>query len=145
MRTRSSVDRRGSDGEAKIMIIFANWGLVGLAAATVVSSSAAFAKDLTFGYVAGSLKYPYNVATAEGFEQAAAEAGAKAIVLDPQGEVERQGNAIDDLLAQGVDGIGFLPLDSVVAESFVDKITDKGIPSAAIAVQVGDPHTHPLS
>ena len=95
------------------MTVSAKWRLVGLAAAAAVSSSTAFAKDLTFGYVAGSLKYPYNVATAEGFEQAAAEAGAKAIVLDPQGEVEKQGNAIDDLLAQGVDGIGFLPLDSV--------------------------------
>ena len=118
--------------------------LLGLSAALIISSNIAFAKDLTFGYVAGSLKYPYNVATSDGFKQAAEAAGAKAIVLDPQGDVEKQGNAIDDLIAQGVDGIGFLPLDSVVAESFVDKIAEKGIPSAAIAVQVGDPNTRPL-
>jgi ribose transport system substrate-binding protein len=126
------------------MRISAKSKLLGLSVALAISSSIASAKDLTFGYVAGSLQYPYNVATADGFKQAAAEAGAKAIVLDPQGDVAKQGNAIDDLIAQGVDGIGFLPLDSVVAESFVDKISEKGIPSAAIAVQVGDPNKHPL-
>ncbi|RUX48992.1 sugar ABC transporter substrate-binding protein [Mesorhizobium sp. M4A.F.Ca.ET.050.02.1.1] len=118
--------------------------LLALSAALAVLSTSALAKDLTFGYVAGSLKYPYNVATADGFKEAAAKAGAKAVVLDPQGDVEKQGNAIDDLLAQGVDGIGFLPLDSVVAESFVDKISEKSIPSAAIAVQVGDPNKRSL-
>ena len=107
-------------------------------------STPARAEELTFGYVAGSLKNPYNVATADGFAEAAAKAGVRAIVLDPQGDVAKQGNAIDDLLAQGVDGIGFLPLDSVVAEFFVDKITEKGLPSAAIAVQVGDPNKRAL-
>ena len=126
------------------MSITAKSNLLGLSAAFVILSTTVFAQDLTFGYVAGSLKYPYNVATADGFKQAAAEAGVKAIVLDPQGDVEKQGNAIDDLITQGVNGIGFLPLDSVVAESFVDKIAEKGIPSAAIAVQVGDPNTRPL-
>ena len=118
--------------------------LLAVSAALALLSGAVYAKDLTFGYVAGSLKYPYNVATADGFKEAAAKEGVKAIVLDPQGEVEKQGNAIDDLIAQGVNGIGFLPLDSVVAQSFVDKITEKGIPSAAIAVQVGDPHKRAL-
>jgi ribose transport system substrate-binding protein len=99
------------------------------------------AQELTFGYIPASMSYPYNVATAAGFEEAAAAAGVAAVVLDPQGEVERQGNSIDDLIAQGVDGIGFLPLDSVVAEGFADRISEAGIPVAAVAVQVGDPAT----
>ena len=60
--------------------------LLGLSAALAILGTSASAKDLTFGYVAGSLKYPYNVATADGFKEAAAEAGVKAIVLDPQGD-----------------------------------------------------------
>lgn len=99
------------------------------------------AQDLTFGYIPAAMIYPYNVATADGFKEAAAAAGVEAVILDPQGEVERQGNSIDDLIAQGVNGIGFLPLDSVVAEGFVDRISEAGIPVAAIAVQVGDPAT----
>ena len=101
-------------------------------------SEHAYAKDLTFGYVPASLEYPYNVMTAKGFEEAAAAAGVKAVVLDPRGSVEKQGNSLDDLIAQKVDAIGFLPLDSVVAESFVDKINDAEIPVVAVALQVGD-------
>ena len=118
--------------------------LLGLTAALTFATTHVFAEDLTFGYVAGSLKYPYNVSTADGFKEAAASKGVKAIVLDPQGKVDLQGNAIDDLIAQKVNGIGFLPLDSVVAKSFVDKISENNIVSAAIAVQVGDPNKRAL-
>lgn len=112
-----------------------------LMTATLLSAGGAFAEEMVFGYVPASLEYPYNVNTQMGFEEAAKAAGVKTIVLDPRGSVEKQGNAIDDLLAQGVDAIGFLPLDSVVAESFVDKIDEAGIPVVAIAAQVGDPNT----
>lgn len=96
------------------------------------------AQELTFGYVPASLEYPYNVATARGFERAAAAAGVATVVLDPRGSVERQGNAIDDLIAQGVDAIGFLPLDSVVAETFADKVSEAGLPVVAVATMVGN-------
>ena len=109
-----------------------------VAVATLLCVGAADAKDLTFGYVPASLEYPYNVMTAKGFEEAAKAAGVKTVVLDPRGSVEKQGNALDDLITKKVDAIGFLPLDSVVAESFVDKINAVGIPVAAIALQVGD-------
>jgi ribose transport system substrate-binding protein len=104
----------------------------------LVQGSAADAKQLTFGYVPASLEYPYNVSTAQGFKDAAEAAGVKTIVLDPRGSVEKQGNSIDDLISQKVDAVGFLPLDSVVAESFVDKLNAAKIPVVAIALQVGD-------
>ena len=107
-------------------------------AATLLCAGAATAEDLVFGYIPASLEYPYNVSTAEGFEEAAAAKGVKTIVLDPRGSLEKQGNAIDDLLTQNVDAIGFLPLDSVAAEGFVDKINAAGKPVVAIALQVGD-------
>ena len=109
-----------------------------LGAVTLLGGGTANAKDLVFGYVPASLEYPYNVNTAKGFEEAAKAAGVKTVVIDPRGSVEKQGNALDDLLTQKVDAIGFLPLDSVVAESFVDKITAAKIPVVAIALQVGD-------
>ncbi len=115
------------------------------AVAALLCAGTAAAKDLTFGYVPASLEYPYNVMTAKGFEEAAKKAGVKTVVLDPRGSVEKQGNALDDLLSQKVDAIGFLPLDSVVAESFVDKVNDAGIPVVAIALQVGDSATRKLS
>jgi ribose transport system substrate-binding protein len=104
----------------------------------LLRGSAADAKQLTFGYVPASLEYPYNVSTAQGFKEAAEAAGVKTIVLDPRGSVEKQGNSIDDLISQKVDAVGFLPLDSVVAESFVDKLNAAKIPVVAIALQVGD-------
>ena len=110
-----------------------------VALATLLCTGTTYAKDLVFGYVPASMEYPYNVQTAKGFEEAAAAAGVKTVVLDPRGSVEKQGNSIDDLILQKVDAIGFLPLDSVVAESFVDKINAVNIPVAAIASQVGDP------
>jgi ribose transport system substrate-binding protein len=118
---------------------------LGLAAiAALLSAGTALAEDLTFGYVPASLEYPYNVMTAKGFEEAAKKAGVKTVVLDPRGSVEKQGNALDDLLSQKVDAIGFLPLDSVVAEAFVDKVNDAGTPVVAIALQVGDSATRKL-
>ena len=104
----------------------------------LLQGSAADARQLTFGYVPSSLEYPYNVSTAQGFKEAAEAAGVKTIVLDPRGSVEKQGNALDDLISQKVDAVGFLPLDSVVAESFVDKLNAAKIPVVAIALQVGD-------
>lgn len=115
--------------------------LLGMTGAMAIVAGSARAQDeqMVFGFVPASMVYPYNVAAAEGFTEAAEAAGARAVILDPQGEVQAQGNAIDDLIAQGVKGIGLLPLDSVVAESFVDSITEAGLPSAAMAVMVGDP------
>lgn len=112
-----------------------------MTATSVMTAGAAFAEEIVLGYVPASLEYPYNVNTQIGFETAAEAAGVKTVVLDPRGSVEKQSNAIDDLLAQGVSGIGFLPLDSVVAEALVDKIDEAGLPVVAIASQVGDPNT----
>ena len=122
---------------------FCSLGKTALSAAVAVAAllcaNSAIAKELTFGYVPASLEYPYNVMTAKGFEEAAKAAGVKTVVLDPRGSIEKQGNAIDDLITKKVDAVGFLPLDSVVAESFVGKLNAANIPVAAIASQVGDP------
>jgi ribose transport system substrate-binding protein len=116
-----------------------------IALALAIITGNASAKEMTFGYVPASLEYPYNVATVDGFKEAAKAAGVATVVLDPRGQVEGQGNAIDDLLARHVDAIGFLPLDSVVAQAFVDKVASHNIPVVAIALQVGDSSTRPVN
>lgn len=103
------------------------------------SAGNACSQTLKLGYVVGTLANGYNVATAKGFQDAAKEAGVETIVLDPNASVEKQADEIDSLLADRVDGIGFLPLDSIRALQFVAKIDAAGIPVIAIAGQVGDP------
>lgn len=110
-----------------------------VAGVTALLAGSASAQDLTFGFVPTSLIYPINAAVAKGFSDAAAAAGVEAVVIDPRGSIESQSNAIDDLIAQGVDGIGFLPLDSVIAEAFVERANGAEIPIVSVAVQVGDP------
>ncbi|MFL9965826.1 sugar ABC transporter substrate-binding protein [Paraburkholderia sediminicola] len=118
--------------------------LIGVTGVLALVTDAAMAKDITLGYVAAGMQYPFNVAAARGFEAAAKAAGVKTIVLDAKTSVERQGNAVDDLIAQKVDGIAVLPIDAVVAQSWVDRAASHNIPFVAVATQVGDPQKHPI-
>jgi ribose transport system substrate-binding protein len=99
----------------------------------------AAAEEVVIGYIPASLEYPYNVATAKGFEEMAKELGAKALIVDPRGSVEKQANAIDDLVAQGAQGIAALTLDGVVGQTWVDKLAEQNIPYVSVATQIGDP------
>jgi ribose transport system substrate-binding protein len=111
-----------------------------LLSALSMMSTAVDAKDIVLGYIPASLQYPYNVATAKGFEDQAKEIGAKVITLDPRSSVEKQGNAVDDLLSQGVSGIAALPLDRVVAQTWVDKAQRSKVTLVSVATQIGDPN-----
>ncbi|ACC75834.1 sugar ABC transporter substrate-binding protein [Paraburkholderia phymatum] len=124
---------------------FKKLGLIGLAGAMAFMTDVAAAKEITLGYVAAGMQYPFNVAAARGFEAAAKAAGVKTIVLDAKTSVEKQGNAVDDLIAQKVDGIAVLPIDAVVAQSWVERATSHNIPFVAVATQIGDPQKHAIN
>ncbi|MGK6320731.1 sugar ABC transporter substrate-binding protein [Sphingomonas sp. DT-204] len=94
-----------------------------------------------YGLSTVGLSYPFAAAIAKGFGDAAARAGATAVVLDAQGEVQKQANDIDDLIAQRVKGIAIMPLDSVVAQGWVARAGRAGVPVAAVAALIGDPRT----
>ena len=119
-------------------------GLIGLAGALAFVTDVAVAKEITLGYVAAGMQYPFNVAGAKGFEAAAKAAGVRTVILDAKTSVERQGNAVDDLIAQKVDGIAVLPIDAVVGQSWVDRAAAHNIPFVAVATQIGDPQKHPV-
>lgn len=105
----------------------------------LLGCGSAEADDVTLGYIPASLEYPYNVASARGFEEEGKKLGAKVVVVDPRGSVEKQANAVEDMLSQGVQGIAVLPLDGIVAQAWVDNVTDRGIPFVSLATQIGDP------
>ena len=111
--------------------------------ATAAAASASGA-PLRFGLSSAGLSYPFAAAIAQGFQQQAARAGVVAVVLDAQGKVQKQANDLDDLLSERVAGIVLMPLDSVIAESWVGRAAAAGIPVVAVGSQVGDPNTRPL-
>jgi ribose transport system substrate-binding protein len=119
-------------------------GMSSVAVALSVLASAAGAKEITLAFVAASLQYPHNVAVAKGFQDEAKKLGAKVLVLDSKTSVEKQGNAVDDLITQKVDGIAAILIDSVVAKTWVDKAAAANVGFVAAAVQVGDPDKVPL-
>lgn len=92
-----------------------------------------------FGLSTVGLSYPFAAAIAKGFRDAAAKAGAQSVVLDAQGAVQNQANDIDDLIAQRVAGIAIMPLDSIVAQGWVERVNRADIPVVAVAALVGDP------
>ncbi|HEV2441772.1 MAG TPA: sugar ABC transporter substrate-binding protein [Steroidobacteraceae bacterium] len=123
-----------------------------IALAAVLSQSVTAAPDTTpargaplrFGLSSAGLSYPFAAAIAQGFQQQAARTGVEAVVLDAQGSVQKQANDLDDLLSQRVAGIVLMPLDGVIAQSWVDRAAAAGIPVVAVGSQVGDPNTRPL-
>ncbi len=92
-----------------------------------------------YGLSTVGLSFPFAAAIAKGFADAAAKAGAEPVVLDAQGDVQKQANDIQDLVAQKVKGLAVMPLDSVVAQGWVDRATAAGVPTVAVAAMVGDP------
>jgi ribose transport system substrate-binding protein len=98
-----------------------------------------------YGLSTVGLSYPFAAAIAKGFSDAAMRAGATAIILDAQGDVQKQANDIDDLIAQKVAGIAVMPLDSVVAQGWVKRANAQAVPIAAVAALVGDPRTRSIA
>ena len=103
------------------------------------------AAHMSFGLSSAGLSYPFAAAIAQGFQEQARKAGVEAIVLDAQGRVQKQANDIDDLIGQRVSGIVVMPLDSVIAQSWVERIARAGIAVVAVGSQVGDPKSRPLT
>ena len=110
-----------------------------LAGTALMMAPAAHAKDMTFGLSSVGLSFPFASAIAKGFADAGAKVGARTVVLDAKGDVQKQANDIQDLIAQKVDGMAIMPLDSTVAQGWVDHASTAGIPVVSVGSQIGDP------
>lgn len=113
-------------------------------AAMALANTAQAHEHGPFGFSSNGLSFPFAAAVAKGFSDAAEEAGAEAIVLDAQGDVLKQTNDIDDLLAQGVVGIAIMPNDSAVATAWADRAASEGVAVVASASMIGDTSTRPI-
>ena len=108
------------------------------------SDATSSGEDLTVGVSNLGLSFPFPSAIGEGIQRRADELGVTIVQLDAQGEAEKQANDVQDLLGQQPDGVLLLPVDSGVATGLVDQLTEAGIPTVAVASQVGDPKERDL-
>jgi ribose transport system substrate-binding protein len=119
-------------------------GAVARGRAPVETAARATGGPLTFGLSSVGLSYPFAAAIAKGFQDEAARHGARAMILDARGDVQKQANDMDDLIGGHVDGLALMPQDSVVAQGWVDRASAAGVPIVAVAAQVGDPKTRAI-
>ena len=105
----------------------------------LLATPPARAQTMTFGLSSVGLSFPFASAIAKGFHDAGAKAGAATVVLDAKGNVQKQANDIQDLIAQKVNGIAIMPLDSTVAQGWVDHAAAANVPVVSVGSQIGDP------
>lgn len=102
------------------------------------------AEDMTIGVSNLGLSFPFPASIGEGIKAKADELGVEIIELDAQGKAEKQATDVQDLIGQQPDGVLLLPVDSGVATGLVDQLESAGIPTVAVASQVGDPETREI-
>jgi ABC-type sugar transport system substrate-binding protein len=101
-------------------------------------------KELTIGVSNLGLSFPFPASIGKGIEAEARKMGVKLVQLDAKGKADKQANDMQDLIARKPDAILLLPVDSGVAQGLVNQAAQAGIPTVAVASQVGDPKTRKL-
>ncbi|MEV0825370.1 sugar ABC transporter substrate-binding protein [Nonomuraea rubra] len=101
-------------------------------------------KQYTIGVSNLGLSFPFPAAIGKGIKEEADRLGVKIVELDAQGKADKQSNDVQDLIAQQPDGVLILPVDSGVAQGLADRLKASGIPTVAVASQVGDPKQRQL-
>ena len=114
--------------------------IIAACSAVAMTATRVIAADVNLAFIITNEQNPAEVGMAQGFKDQGEKLGAKVQIISAKGSVEKQTNAVDDMISQKVNGIAAIPLDSVVAESMVDKAQQAGIPFVAVATQVGDPN-----
>ena len=100
-----------------------------LAAMTAAFAGSVTAQDKpVLAFIITNAQNPAEVGMRDGFVKKGEELGAEVRILNAEGSVEAMSNAIDDMIAQGVQGIATITMDSVVSMSWVDKANEANIP-----------------
>ncbi len=95
------------------------------------------ADALRIGLSTQNLERSFFVGLVAGAEERADELGIELVVVDGLDDVGTQHNGVDELLASGVDVLILSPIDSIEAESMVERASAAGVPVVAVANQVG--------
>ena len=101
---------------------------VSAAAFAAVMASAVSAQDISMGIVVKIGGIPWFNAMEAGIKEKAAELGVQAEMIGPtSADPALQVQAIEDLIARGVDVIGVVPNDEAALEPVLQKARDAGI------------------
>src|SRR5258708_31682074 len=113
--------------------------LAGCSTASSMPKAAAptASKQVVIGLSNQTMTVTFPVGLAKGAQQEADKLGAKLVVLDSKGDVQKQGSDIQDLIAQKVDGILIVPNSPGPAQAMVDGVAAAGIPIASVHGTVG--------
>ncbi|MDO4682199.1 MAG: sugar ABC transporter substrate-binding protein [Lautropia sp.] len=85
-------------------------------------------KGLNFGFITFGNASEYQIAQGAWFKKFAEQEGAKVTVIDGASSPVTQVNAMDDLVAKGVDGILIQPFDAVAVAPSIQEARRAGIP-----------------
>lgn len=98
------------------------------------------AKAETVGFVTFSLQVAFFQQTVAGARQAADELGVELIVLDPQGNAQRQVEQVETLIARGVDAIVLNAIEVSGVMGVIEEAGKRGIPVVAIDQPIDSPY-----
>src|SRR3954454_1563306 len=101
------------------------------------SSGTKAPKQIVIGLSNQTMAVTFPVGLAKGAQQEADKLGAKLVVVDSKGDVQKQGSDIQDLIAQKVNGILIVPNSPGPAQAMVDGAAAAGIPIASVHGTVG--------
>jgi len=113
--------------------VAARLGILAVVAAAVVAvailvGSKGGGGGLKFALVPKSIGHPYWEGVRKGMEAAAARLGVEAVFLGPpEASIEEQLKVIENLIAQGYDGIGISPNDPDAVKEVIRRAMAKGI------------------
>lgn len=106
-------------------------------AATTSKAAATPQKQIVIGISNQTMASTFPVALAKGAQEEADKLGVKLIVLDSQGDVQKQGSDMQDLVAEKVNGILIVPNSPGPAQAMVDAAVAAGIQVASVHGTVG--------
>jgi ribose transport system substrate-binding protein len=94
--------------------------------------------QLTIGYIYLTLEHPYYQAHSGHVQDYAQELGFTLLERDGQIDAAVQANAMEDLVAQGVDGIVFALIDPAASVPAIQEALAAGIPVVTFAIPHGE-------
>ena len=92
------------------------------------TTAAADAKGLLIGFSQATLQSPFYVQLVKGAQDAAAAGGDKVIVLDANGDVNKQNNDVQDLLTRGVKVLVLNPVNPDAVAPALQAAADAHVP-----------------
>src|SRR6201999_4396772 len=105
---------------------------------TTAAAAKTAPKSVVVGLSNQTMAVTFPVGLAKGAKREADKLGAKLVVLDSKGDVQKQGSDMQDLVAQKVNGILLVPNSPGPAQAMVDRAAAAGIPVASMHANGGN-------